>query len=57
MRKLFDPFEQMSTEAQALLERGISQMRYGFAPALSLCQEITSALSSLRAASCRCISH
>ena len=50
MRKLFDQFEQLSTEAQALLERGISQMRDGIAPAPSLCQEITSALSSLRAA-------
>lgn len=27
MRKLFDQFEQLSTEAQALLEKGISQMR------------------------------
>lgn len=50
MRKLFDQFEQLSTEAQALLERGISQMRDGIAPAPSLCQEITSALSSLRTA-------
>lgn len=36
MRKLFDQFEQLSTEAQALLEKGISQMRDGFAPAPSL---------------------
>lgn len=50
MRKLFDQFEQLSTEAQALLERAISQMRDGIAPTPSLCQEITSALSSLRAA-------
>lgn len=26
MKKLFDQFEQLSTEAQALLERSISQM-------------------------------
>ena len=50
MRKLFDQFEQLSTEAQALLEKGISQMRDGFAPAPSLCQKITSTLSSLRTA-------
>ena len=50
MKKLFDQFEQLSTEAQALLERGISQMRDGIAPAPSLCREITSALSSLRTA-------
>lgn len=50
MKKLFDQFEQLSTEAQALLERGINQMRDGIAPAPSLCQQITSSLSSLRTA-------
>ena len=50
MKKLFDQFEQLSAEAQALLERGINQMRDGFAPAPSLCQQITSSLSSLRTA-------
>ncbi len=50
MKKLFDQFEQLSTKAQALLEEGISEMREGMAPAPSLCQEITFALSSLRKA-------
>ena len=50
MRKLFDQFEQRSIETQALLERGISQIRDGIAIAPSLCQEITSALLSLRTA-------
>lgn len=50
MKKLFDQFEQLSTEAQALLEKAIRQMRDGIAPTSSLCQEITSVLSSLRTA-------
>ena len=50
MRKLFDRFEELSEKAQELLEKGIGQMRDGFAPDPDLCQDITTALSSLRAA-------
>jgi len=50
MRKLFDQFEELSVKAQELLEKGIGQMRDGFAPDPDLCQDITTALSSLRAA-------
>ena len=50
MRKLFDQFEALSAQAQRLLEKGIGQRRDGIAPDSALCQEITAALSSLRAA-------
>lgn len=50
MRKLFDQFEALSAQTQKLLEKGIVQMRDGIAPDSALCQEITAALSSLRAA-------
>lgn len=50
MRKLFDQFVELSAKAQELLEKGIGQMRDGFAPDPALCQDITTALSSLRAA-------
>ena len=50
MRKLFDQFEELSVKAQELLEKGIGQMRDGFAPDSDLCQDITTALSSLRVA-------
>lgn len=50
MRKLFDQFEELSVKAQELLEKGIGQMRDGFAPDPNLCRDITTALSSLRAA-------
>ena len=50
MRKLFHQFEELSVKAQELLEKGIGQMRDGFAPDPDLCQDITTALSSLRAA-------
>lgn len=50
MRKLFDRFEELSTQTQKLLEKGIGQIRDGFAPEPALCQNITIALSSLRAA-------
>lgn len=49
MRKLFDQFVELSAKAQELLEKGIGQMRDGFAPDSDLCQDITTALSSLRA--------
>lgn len=50
MRKLFDQFEELSVKAQELLEKGIGQIRDGFAPDSDLCQDITTALSSLRVA-------
>ncbi len=37
MRKLFDQFEELSVKAQELLEKGIGQMRDGFAPDSDLC--------------------
>lgn len=48
MRKLFDQFEELSVKAQELLEKGIGQMRDGFAPDPNLCRDITSSTSSIR---------
>lgn len=49
MRKMFEQFEKLSAQTQELLEKGIARIKAGFAPDPRLCQEITSALSSLHA--------
>lgn len=48
MKSLFERFEQLSKQAQELLEKGIQLMREGYAPDISLCQDISTALNSLQ---------
>ncbi len=48
MRKLFDQFKETSFRAQTLLEKGIDQIRDGYAPDSDICLDITNTLSALR---------
>ena len=49
MKNLFDQFEQLSTEAQGLLEAGIRCMRNGYVLGSASYQNIVTTLSELRA--------